>query len=64
MTGLGGAEGPIEGLQVAEFADDDDVAVFAEGAREGGGEGAGVGADFAWGGVAAPGVLDDLEGGP
>ena len=59
---LGGADRHLDGLEVAEFADDDDVGVFAEGPFEGGGEGAGVWADFALGDVAALGEVDDFDG--
>ena len=62
VAGFGGGDGHLDGFEVAEFADDDDVGVFAEGALEGGGEGGGVGADLALGEVAAEGGLDDFDG--
>jgi hypothetical protein len=38
VAGLGGADGHLDRLEVAQFADDDHVGVLAEGALEGGGE--------------------------
>jgi hypothetical protein len=62
VAGLGGADGHLDRLEVAELADDDDVGVLAEGALERGEEGLGVRADLALGDVAALGGLHDLDG--
>jgi hypothetical protein len=43
-----GADGHLDRLEVAEFADDDDVGVLAEGALERGGEGRVCGPTSRW----------------
>ena len=62
MAGLGRGDGHLDGLQVAELADVDDVGVLAEGALEGAGERLRVLADFALGDIATLGRLHDLDG--
>jgi len=47
VTGAGGGERQFDRLEIAHFADEDDVGVLAQGAFEGGGERARVEADFA-----------------
>ena len=49
VAGFGGGDGRLHGLEVAHFADEDDVRVLAEGAAEGLREGGDVDADFALG---------------
>ena len=47
MAGLGRLQGQFDGFEVAHFPDQDDVGVLAQGAAQGGREGARVAADFA-----------------
>ena len=47
VAGRGGGDGQFDGFQVAHFADEDDVRVFAQRAAQRGGKGFGVHADFA-----------------
>jgi hypothetical protein len=42
VAGLGGGDGQLNGLEVAQLADDDDVWVFAQRRAQGVGERAGV----------------------
>ncbi|MFM1944769.1 MAG: hypothetical protein RI897_3751 [Verrucomicrobiota bacterium] len=62
VTGTGGGEGEFDGFEVTHFADEDDIRVFAEGAAEGGGEGAGMDSDFAVVDEAAFAFVDEFDG--
>ena len=62
MAGLGGFDGDLHRLEVAHFADEDDVGVFAQGCAQGGGEGARVAVDFALVDDALGRGVDEFDG--
>ena len=47
VTGCGRGQGQFDRFQVAHFADEQDVRIFAQGSAEGGGKRASMNADFA-----------------
>ena len=62
VAGLRSGNGELDGLEVAHFADHDDIGVFTERAAQRRAEGVGVGVDLALGDVAALGLEDVLDG--
>ena len=62
MAGFGGFQGQFDGFQVAHFADENDVRVFAQGAAQGRCKGAGVAADLALVDQAARRSVHEFDG--
>ena len=62
MAGLGGGDGDVDRLQIAEFADGDHVGILPEGGAQGGGERLGMCADLPLGDDALGGGEDVLDG--
>ena len=62
VTSFGSGDGEGDGFEVAHFTDHDDVGVLTERATKSGGEGFGVGVDFALVDVAAFGFEDEFDG--
>ena len=61
VAGLGGDDGRLDRLEVAHFADEDDVGVLAQGAAQGGREVDGVVPDLALVDEAQAVVVDVLD---
>ena len=62
VTGLGGGDGHLDGGQVAELTDDDDIGIFAQGGAQGAAEGGRVLADLTLGDIAPKAGMEEFEG--